>query len=144
MWVSKLRGTVSQKSEKQKQLSVDTRISLGRAGEELVLRHYVQHGYLLVTRNFQYYCQGLRGRQGEIDLIAWKNDVVVMVEVKTRSNLAFGAVAEQVSRRQLQNLQRSFEVFLQRFPLYRGKNARFDVAVVFRGQVEIIENAYWF
>lgn len=123
---------------------MQNRIQFGRGGEELVLQQYLEKGYTLVTRNFQYYRQGLQGRQGEIDLIVWKDNIVVMVEVKTRSSLAFGAIAGQVSRKQLQNLQGSFESFLYKFPFYRGKNARFDVATVLNDKVDIIENAYWF
>ncbi len=116
----------------------------GRKGEALVLQVYLQKGYQLVVKNFQYYQTGVRGRLGEIDLIFYKDRLIVMVEVKTRSSLLFGHSFLQISRKQLTNLQKAFAFFQTRFPEYRNCPARFDVASVFQGQVTILKNAYEF
>jgi putative endonuclease len=120
------------------------KVELGRAGEELVLQQYLRQGYALVTKNFQYYRLGMQGRQGEIDLILAKDKVLVLVEVKTRTSLKFGQVAEQITQKQLLNLQRAYQAFLFKFPAYRNCNARFDAAIVLGDKVEVIENAVWF
>ncbi len=116
----------------------------GRKGEALVLEDYLQEGYRLLVKNFQYYQAGVKGRLGEIDLIFYKDRLVVMVEVKTRSSLLFGHSFLQISRKQLTNLQRAFAFFQTRFPEYRNYPVRFDVASVFQGQVTILKNAYEF
>ncbi len=120
------------------------KIKVGRLGENLVLQEYLQKGYQLITKNFQYYTTGSKGRLGEIDLILFKDCVVVLVEVKTRTNLSFGSPLEQISQKQLLSLQKAFQSFLCKFPLYTEFNARFDVAIVINKDVQIIENAYCF
>jgi putative endonuclease len=51
---------------------------LGALGESLAADYYRKNGYMLCTANY-------RTRQGEIDLIVRKGDLLVFVEVKTRS-----------------------------------------------------------
>jgi putative endonuclease len=58
-------------------MSTDLRHQLGRAGEDLALRHLQRRGYSLVARNH-------RTRFGEIDLIVHDDRTLVFCEVKTR------------------------------------------------------------
>ena len=51
---------------------------LGRNGETLAQKWYKKRGFKLLERNF-------RCRMGEIDLIVASRDILVFVEVKTRS-----------------------------------------------------------
>ena len=46
--------------------------SPGAWGEDLALRYLIQHGYTLLERNY-------RTRRGEIDLIVFKDDILVLV-----------------------------------------------------------------
>jgi putative endonuclease len=55
----------------------DPRRELGRAGEELALKHLQARGFQLLAKNH-------RTRYGEIDLIVFDGSVLVFVEVKTR------------------------------------------------------------
>jgi putative endonuclease len=52
----------------------------GRRGEEAAYFYLRRHGYTMVARNFR-----SPNRRGEIDLIAWHNDILCFVEVKTRT-----------------------------------------------------------
>ena len=65
--------------------------AVGRHGEELAARHLEAAGLQILVRNW-------RCREGELDIVARDGDVLVFVEVKTRSSLAFGAPAEAVDR----------------------------------------------
>ena len=58
-------------------MSTDLRHRLGRAGEELALRHLERLGFALVARNH-------RTRFGEIDLIVSDDRTLVFCEVKSR------------------------------------------------------------
>ena len=58
-------------------MSSDLRHRLGRAGEDIALRHLERRGFELVSRNH-------RTRFGEIDLIVRDRDTLVFCEVKTR------------------------------------------------------------
>ncbi|MCZ6751442.1 MAG: YraN family protein [Acidobacteria bacterium] len=56
---------------------------VGRQGEEAAYWYLRRQGYVMVERN--YHPPGLRS---EIDLIGWDKNVLVFVEVKTRSDKA--------------------------------------------------------
>ncbi|WP_411721019.1 YraN family protein [Mycetocola sp.] len=71
---------------------------LGRRGEDLAARFLEDAGYRVVERNW-------RCRQGEIDIIASKEDTLVFVEVKTRSGLAFGHPFEAITATKLARLR---------------------------------------
>jgi putative endonuclease len=109
------------------------RRALGAAGEELVAAWYVAQGYEVVARNW-------RCREGELDVVARRGDVVVFCEVKSRSSDAFGAPVEAVGPAK----QRRLRVLGSRWLADTGTRAgtiRFDVASVLAGVVEVFEDA---
>lgn len=72
---------------------------LGRAGEQLAVDHLTGLGWRIIDRNW-------RCRQGEIDIVALDGRTTVVVEVKTRSSLAFGHPLDAVTPRKLARLRR--------------------------------------
>lgn len=56
---------------------------VGTRGEDCAARYLVDHGYDVLARNW-------RCRHGEIDMIVGAADLVVFVEVKTRTGYGFG------------------------------------------------------
>ncbi|MFU8947047.1 YraN family protein [Mycetocola zhadangensis] len=78
---------------------VSKRIALGLRGENLAAEHLAAAGYRILDRNW-------RCRQGEIDIIASKGEVVAFVEVKTRSSLAYGHPFEAITPTKLARLRR--------------------------------------
>lgn len=62
-------------------------------------------GYEIEATNY-------RTRVGEIDIIARDNDWLVFVEVKTRTNRAFGAGNEQISTKKSLRLQAAAQSYL--------------------------------
>ena len=61
----------------------------GKRGEELARRHLEEQGFAIVETNWR------RGKY-EVDIIAYKEGLIVFAEVKTRSNLGFGNPEEFV------------------------------------------------
>ena len=101
--------------------------NLGRRGEDAAARWYQRQGFRVVCRNF-------RTRMGELDLVTVRENLLVIVEVKTRSgNAGFGAPAEAVDYHKQQRIIRASQLFLQRYPAYSGFAVRFDVAEVTPG-----------
>lgn len=67
-------------------------LQLGTRGEKLAARYLRRAGFKVLYRNF-------RGRQGgEIDLVCRDGDVLVFVEVKTRTREDFGRPLEAVNQ----------------------------------------------
>ena len=67
-----------------------TKQLIGALGEDFVAKYLVSRNYEILDRNW-------RIREGEIDLVAIsEHGVVVFVEVKTRTNSAFGHPLEAI------------------------------------------------
>ncbi|MCJ7823985.1 MAG: YraN family protein [Anaerolineales bacterium] len=79
---------------------------LGEWGETQARRYLETMGYVFIERNFQVH-------DGEIDLVMQDGDIVVFVEVKTRTSDSFGTPEESVSRAKRQRLQFAAWSFLQ-------------------------------
>ena len=63
----------------------------GKHGEKLALEFLKRKGYHIHETNF-------RCREGEIDIVARQKDFLVFVEVRTKSNLAFGTPEESITQ----------------------------------------------
>jgi putative endonuclease len=61
----------------------------GRLGEELAAADLESKGYMILVKNF-------RCKAGEIDIVAKRGNVMVFVEVKTRTGKDYGSPAEAV------------------------------------------------
>ena len=110
------------------------RLALGAAGEAQAAAWYEANGYRIIARNW-------RCRDGEIDLIATRDRVVVFCEVKTRSSAAFGTPAEAVTHAKRTKLRRLAARWLDEHEV-RPAGVRFDVAAILAGELEIIEAAF--
>lgn len=110
-------------------------ITLGRAGEALVVAHYRSLGYEVLAQNWR------AGRTGELDLVCARDGVVVVCEVKTRSNGRFGSPLEAVDARKQRRLRTLAVQFLAAHDL-RARSIRFDVAAVLAGELQLVEGAF--
>jgi len=112
----------------------DARRALGAAGEEAVARWYLDNGYRILARNW-------RCRQGELDVIAGKGDLLAFCEVKTRSSDAFGSPFEAVTAAKRARIRRLAMAWLEESGM-RADELRFDVAGVMGGVVEVLTAAF--
>jgi putative endonuclease len=113
----------------------------GRRGEEAAYFHLRKLGYTMVARNFR----SPRCR-GEIDLIAWENDVLCFVEVKTRTTLDVKTAEAAVDRHKRRELALVVREYLRRFA--PSCQWRFDIVSVYYGlskasqpQIEVFRNS---
>ncbi len=99
---------------------------LGAYGESLAAAAYRREGFELLEANY-------RTRQGEIDLIARKDRLLVFVEVKTRSGTRVARPGEFVTRRKQQRIILAAQSYLAGNPQLECLQMRFDVyEVVFQ------------
>lgn len=80
---------------------------IGQFGEEHAQKFLKKMGWKILATNYHY------SRFAEIDIIAKDKDVIVFVEVKTRSTTAFGHPFEAVSKSKLQNIFKAGLAYLQ-------------------------------
>ncbi len=110
-------------------------MALGARGEDIAAAWYGEHGYQVVSRNW-------RCRDGELDLVARRGDLVVFCEVKTRRSDAFGVPAEAVTPAKQRRIRRLAAQWLREHRSGRPSQLRFDVAAILAGQLQVIEEAF--
>jgi putative endonuclease len=111
---------------------------LGKHGEDLALDYYLENGYELLEQNFNYY---IHEKVGELDLIMLKNNKLYLVEVKTRSNTSYGEILEQITRKKLKCIYKSYQGFLKKYPGLNEYFVQFDVVTVLGDKVTIYPDA---
>lgn len=113
----------------------------GRRGERIAGEHLLARGYRIHTRNY-------RVREGEIDIVAEKNGVIVFVEVKCRKSARFSRPGDAVTAAKQAKLRAAAALWLSEHT-GEEKPARFDVVEIVTGlldkapRIHHIENAFW-
>lgn len=114
-------------------------ISKGKIGEKHAIKHLINNSYIVVEKNY-------RTRVGEIDIIARDKDVLVFIEVKSRTSLKFGYPREAVDYHKQKKIRQVAEIYLLNNKIY--PEIRFDVVEIFltndykTSKINIIKNAF--
>ncbi len=93
----------------------------GKNGEDLAVTYLQQLNFVVIERNW-------RHRHTEIDIIAAKDNVLHIIEVKTRKSLKFGKPEESVSVKKMAQLKKGAEEY--QFLHNEWKEIRFDVLAI--------------
>ncbi|MGM0436680.1 MAG: YraN family protein [Bacillota bacterium] len=105
----------------------------GRWGEQKAKSFLDKKGYKIISENF-------RVKQGEIDLIVKKKNVLVFVEVKTRKSNFFGPPQAAVNFEKQNKLRTIAKIFLLKNN-YKKYKKRFDViAIIYDNDIIDIEH----
>ncbi len=117
-------------------MSHSSKAAIGAAGETRIAHHLEENGFSILKRNFTV-------RSGEVDIIACKNELVVFVEVKTRSHVYFNT-SEVITRSKQKKIILAAKTFLTQHN-FIAKVYRFDVALVEKQSANItyIPNAFY-
>lgn len=94
---------------------------IGQMGEIAAARYLRKHGYDIVSANYH-------TKYGEIDIIAFKDDILVFCEVKTRNNDSFASPKEHVTYPKQRRIIVSALQFMKRYDV--KYQMRFDVIEV--------------
>lgn len=114
-------------------------IAKGRRGELLSKSYLVKKGYVILDLNY-------RNKIGEIDIIALdkRKEILVFVEVKTRTSKVYGLACEAVNKNKQKKIINCSEIYTKERK-YSNYQPRFDIIEVYLGNsVEInhLENAF--
>ncbi|MEM1407446.1 MAG: YraN family protein [Bacteroidota bacterium] len=111
---------------------------LGKEGEQIAADYLKARGYKLLETNWRF-------KRSEIDLICSKDDLLVFVEVKTRSSVGFGQPEESVDEKKAAKVTEGAEEYI--FQHDWNKDIRFDiVSVVLEGgqqRILHLEDAFY-
>ena len=111
---------------------------LGKLGEDLAVELLIDNGYDILERNFKY-------GKAEIDIIASKSDMLIVVEVKTRNSSVFGDPQSFVSKKKIGLLVQAANEYLLQNSI--DLEVRFDIVAVLKNNreqhLEHLENAFY-
>ncbi|PQV49419.1 putative endonuclease [Jejuia pallidilutea] len=111
---------------------------LGKKGEQLAVDFLLKNDYDIIERNYRF-------EKAEVDIIAKKNDVLAIVEVKTRSTADFGDPQDFVKPKQIKNLVKAVDEYVTVNDL--DVEVRFDIIAIVKGKdgynIEHLENAFY-
>lgn len=112
---------------------------LGKLGEALAERFLVRSGYSILARNYTY-------QKAEIDIIAQKEEeVIVIVEVKTRNSSFFGDPQSFVTPAKIKLLVKAADQYMEEHAL--NQEVRFDIIAILKNntseEIDHIENAFY-
>jgi putative endonuclease len=100
--------------------------AVGRLGEDLAATYLCDAGLTILERNW-------RCSHGELDIVARDGEIVIFVEVKTRSSTAFGDPAEAVNRAKAVRLRKlALHWLAEHRDIPYWSQLRFDVVSVLR------------
>ena len=114
-----------------------THNELGKKGEELAVDFLQKKGYQILERNWRF-------KKAEIDVIALKNDVLAIIEVKTRSTAYFGNPQDFVNEKKIQLLVEAVNEYVISKDL--DVEVRFDIVAILKTNnnfsIEHLEDAF--
>ncbi len=114
-----------------------THNDLGRLGEDLAVKYLLKKGYQIVDRNWRF-------QQKELDIIARYNNLLVIVEVKSRSTDYFEHPTDAITPTKIRFLVRATEAYIEQHDI--EDEVRFDVVSIIKKEdqyhIEHIEDAF--
>lgn len=112
---------------------------LGKAGEKDAVNLLRQKGYQILETNFTF-------DRAEVDIIAQKDQNLIVVEVKTRSTPDFGDPQDFVKPAQIKRLIKAVDHYINEKEL--DLEVRFDIVAIIKNKsgkrLEHIEDAFYY
>ncbi len=115
---------------------------LGKKGEDLAVEFLLQNDYTILERNWTF-------QKAEIDIIAKKENIVTVIEVKTRSSLDFGLPQDFVKPKKIQLLIKAVNAYIndREKDFDDDLEIRFDIIAIHKTQetfaVEHLTDAFY-
>jgi putative endonuclease len=112
---------------------------LGKEAENLAAEYLLKNEYKILVRNFRF-------KKNEVDIIAEKDNLIIVVEVKARSTDFFILPQEAVTKSKIKAIVLAANHFMEEFN--KNQEVRFDIISVLPDENKIlqitehIENAF--
>jgi len=102
-------------------------IITGKNGEDLAVEWLAAKNFAILDRNWRY------GRY-EIDIIASRDDILHIIEVKSRNSTLFGRPEESVSKKKIHHIMKGATQWLIQYPNHR--RLQYDVLAITMNQLK--------
>lgn len=93
----------------------------GKIAEDMTADYLQKNGYKILARNFRF-------QKAEIDIIAEKDELIIIVEVKARSTDFFILPQEAVTKTKIRSIVQAANHYLEEFN--KQNEVRFDIISV--------------
>ncbi|HEY0045080.1 MAG TPA: YraN family protein [Flavobacterium sp.] len=111
---------------------------LGKHGEELAVSYLLEKGFEILETNFVY-------EKAEVDIIAIKENILAVIEVKTRSSIEYGLPQDFVKPKKIQLLVKAVNEYVLQNEL--DVEVRFDIIAIQKNDesfiIEHLEDAFY-
>ncbi|AMA50582.1 MULTISPECIES: YraN family protein [Flavobacterium] len=105
---------------------------IGKQGEKAAVEYLLQNNYEILEQNYQ-------ARKAEIDIIARKDNWLIVIEVKTRTSVDYGNPEDFVNKKKIKLLVKAIDEYVQETNL--DLEIRFDIiAIIKKNEVHTIEH----
>ena len=102
----------------------------GRLGENIAEVYLLEKGYEIISKNYKI-------KKAEIDIIAYKDNIISFVEVKSRTNRDYGLACEAVDKTKQNKIRLAADYFLSTEKI-EYEQISFDVIEVYYQDFDII------
>ncbi|WP_326981545.1 YraN family protein [Chryseobacterium sp. MYb264] len=90
----------------------------GKLAEDLAVDYLNKNGYKILVRNFRF-------QKAEVDIIAERDDLTIVVEVKARSTDFFILPQEAITKAKIRSIVSATDYFMEKSA--RDQEVRFDI-----------------
>ena len=112
---------------------------LGKKGEKIAINYLIDNGYKILEKNYRYI-------KAEVDIIAKKDAILAVIEVKTRSSLEYGLPQDFVKPKKIQLLVKAINEYVIANDL--DVEVRFDIIAIHATgtsfDIEHLEAAFYY
>lgn len=91
----------------------------GKEAEQIAASYLESKGWIVLDQNYFF-------ERAEVDIVAFDNECIIFVEVKSRSNTYFGWPEEYIDEEKEKNIHKAAEAWMYERRM-EGSPARFDV-----------------
>ena len=110
---------------------------LGKEGEKIAIDYLIKHEYVILEKNYRYL-------KAEVDIIVQKENILIAVEVKTRSSDYFGDPQDFISPKKIKLLVSAIDYYVIENDL--DVEVRFDIIALIKQknafQIEHLKDAF--
>ncbi|MDO4881457.1 MAG: YraN family protein [Capnocytophaga sp.] len=110
----------------------------GKESEQEAVSYLEKNGYIILERNYIY-------QSAEIDIIAQKGNILIIVEVKSRKSAYFGEPYSFVNPRKIQLLAKAANYYIEKNNL--EIEVRFDIISIIKNEktheIKHLEDAFY-